>query len=164
MQAQAITNMLRVDASSGEVIVGQIQLVRLANTQGNTLITVAAQSDTAGVVYELQNAACCLPNMANLTINGQPLAGPTDATALHIVSPNMEVRHTWTHFIAAGSGGSTTAIDIDVRGEVVAAIMLSAAEMVTAGALPGTSGNVGGAAVGYLVVLPTVASPGSTAA
>lgn len=59
-QAQAITNFLRVDPVSGETVVGQIQLVRLANSAGNTLITIGSQSDAAGNVYLLQNAACCL--------------------------------------------------------------------------------------------------------
>jgi hypothetical protein len=93
MQSQAITNMMRADATSGEAVNGQIQLVRLPSSSGNTLLTPAVQCDAAGVVYELQNAGCCLPHMANLTINGQPLAGPGDSLALLVVSPDLkEVR------------------------------------------------------------------------
>ena len=58
MQSQAITNMLQLEAASGEVIVGQVKLVRVGpRGGGNTLLTLAAQTDGAGVLYELQSAA-----------------------------------------------------------------------------------------------------------
>jgi hypothetical protein len=54
MQAQAVTNFMRVDAGTGEVVVGQIQVARLPTSGGNTLLTVGAQSDQEGNVYLLQ--------------------------------------------------------------------------------------------------------------
>lgn len=54
MQSQAITNLIRANASSGEAVLGQQQLVRVNNGGGNTLVTVALHSDEAGYVYELQ--------------------------------------------------------------------------------------------------------------
>ena len=48
---------MRADAVTGEAVVGQIQLVRLPSSGGNTLFTPALQSDDAGTVYELQASA-----------------------------------------------------------------------------------------------------------
>ena len=163
MQAQAITNFLRVDAGSGEVQVAQIQVARLPSgaRHGNTLLTVAAQADAAGNVYLLQNAACCLPNMPNLTVNGQALNGWSDAAALHVLDARLAVRHTWTHFVRPNSTGNSEAVDIDVRGELVALVMQTSTDSVTAAPIAGTASNVGGARVGYLVVLPTVGAAGA---
>lgn len=158
MQAQAITNFLKVDAEKGETVVGQLQLVRLQSTQGNTLVTLAAQSDEGGNVYLLQAAACCLPNMANLTVNGQALVGPTDSTALHVLNPSMTQRLHWTHFIAPNGFSSGEPVDIDVRGAAVAVVMTTGSPMALAGALPGTNASATRAPVGYLVVLPTIAA------
>ena len=163
MQAQAITNFLRMDAGSGEVQVAQIQVARLPSgaRHGNTLLTVAAQADAAGNVYLLQNAACCLPNMPNLTVNGQALNGWSDAAALHVLDARLAVRHTWTHFVRPNSTGNSEAVDIDVRGELVALVMQTSTDSVTAAPIAGTASNVGGARVGYLVVLPTVGAAGA---
>jgi hypothetical protein len=157
MQSQAITNLLRVDASTGEAIVGQIQVTRLPNRgSGNTLLTTAATADAAGNVYLLQNAACCIPNMPNLTVNGLPLAGFSDAVVLHVLDARLETRHTWTHFTRPNSTGGSDPGDIDVRGGLVALVMQTNTDSVLVAPVPGTASNVGGARVGYLVVLPTV--------
>lgn len=164
MQSQAITNMLQLDAASGEVIVGQVQLVRVGpRGGGNTLLTLAAQTDEAGVLYQLQAAAFCLPNMGNLTINGIPTAAPSDASALLVLDSNMRRRLHWTDFAAAGSasggGGGGFPVDLDVRGSVVALALNANGGMVTDGALPGTVGtSATGAPVAYVVVMPTVSA------
>ena len=70
------------------MIVGQIQLTRLGaggGGGGNSLFNRAAQTDATGRVYELQAAACCIPNMSNTSINGQRTVAPGDASALHIL-------------------------------------------------------------------------------
>jgi hypothetical protein len=158
MQAQAITNFLRVDPVSGEVIVAQMQLTRVpSNTRGNTLITVAAQSDAAtGTVYLLQNAACCIANMGNLTLNGQTLDPNIDATVLHVLTPNLETRLHWTHFVSNATRGGGAAVDIDVRDGAVALALTSSSAMVTVGALPNTGANFGQDPVAYVVIMPTV--------
>ena len=158
MQSQAISNFLVVDADAGEATYGQQQLTRLpsGNTHGNTLITLAAQSDDAGTVYLLQAAACCIANMPNLTVNGFALAGWVDAAALLVLSGDLATRYHWTHFSLNGTGGGSAPVDIDVRGSVVAFVLNANSGMVQVGALPGTSDNVGGVPVGYLVVMPTV--------
>ena len=158
MQAQAITNLLKVDASTGEAAVGQIQLVRLPSSRGNTLVTRALHGDAGGYVYELQQAGFSLPAV-NLSINGAPLAGLGDATTLLVASPTLVRRH-WTHFVRAGaamadSGGP---VDVDVRGGVAALLLSSSADLFQANALPGTAANVNGTAVAYLVVMPTLGS------
>jgi hypothetical protein len=159
MQSQAITNMLQLEAASGEVIVGQVQLVRVGpRGGGNTLLTLAAQTDGAGVLYELQSAAYCLPNMGNLTINGIPTAAPADASALLVMDSNMRRRLHWTDFSAVGGGGGGGfPVELDVRGSVVALALNAKSGMITDGALPGTGGvSTTGAPVAYVVVLPTV--------
>lgn len=158
MQAQAITNFLRVDAALGETIVGTQILTRVpSKNSGNTLLTLAGQSDDAGNVYLLQNAACCIANMDNLTVNGQALAGPTDAAVLHILNPDLTVRYHWTHFIAPASPKSGgVPIDIDIRGGTVAALFNMVGPMVQAGAWAGTGPAAGNQQVAYLVILPTV--------
>jgi hypothetical protein len=154
---QAITNLIRVDARSAEAILGQQQLVRLTNTKGNTLLTVAVHSDSSGFVYELQDAGFAMPNMANLTINGLPLNGPSDASALHVLNSDLTRREHWTHFVTPNATGDRGApVDIDVRGRTVAFVMTSSSANVEVGALPGTSPNSGGSPVGYLVVMPTL--------
>lgn len=63
--------MIVANGVTGEGIAGQLQLARLGpGGGGNTLRNVAAQTDAAGNVYELQDAAYCIPNMGNLTVNG----------------------------------------------------------------------------------------------
>ena len=163
MQSQGITNMLQLDAGSGEVIVGQVQLVRVGpHGGGNTLLTLAAQTDEAGVLYQLQAAAFCLPNMGNLTVNGIPTAAPADASALLVLDSAMRQRLHWTDFAAAGSGGGGGfPVDLDVRGSVVALALNAKGGMVTDGALPGTGGSSAtGAPVAYVVLLPTVSARG----
>jgi hypothetical protein len=157
MQSQAITNLLRVDGATGEVLVGQIQVTRLPGRgSGNTLLTMGATSDAAGNVYLLQNAACCIPNMPNLTVNGLPLAGWSDAVALQVLDERLETRFAWTHFTRPNSTGGSEPGDIDVRGSVVALVMQTDTDSVLAAPVAGTASNVGGARVGYLVVMPTV--------
>ena len=158
MQAQAITNLLRVDAASGEAMIGQTQLTRLTNTRGNTLVTRAAHADARGNVYQLQAAGYAIADMANLTISGQPLSAPCDATVLLVSTPGLARLH-WTHFARQGSPGDgrdAAPSDIDVRGEVVAALLATSADAVQVNALPGSRANVNGSAVAYLVVMPTV--------
>jgi hypothetical protein len=156
MQAQAITNFIRADAGSGEAEVAQIQLVR-AGARGNTLLTKAVHGDAGGYTYELQSAGFALENMANLTLNGAPLAPPCDATALLIASPTLIRKH-WTHFVKAGAatGDAGGPVDVDVRGAAAALLLSSSADLVQANALPGSASNVNGSAVAYLVVLPTL--------
>ena len=63
--------MIVANGATGEGIAGQLQLTRLGpGGGGNTLRNVAAQTDASGNVYELQEAAYCIPNMGNLTVNG----------------------------------------------------------------------------------------------
>ena len=63
--------MIIANGATGEGIAGQLQLARLGpGGGGNTLRNVAAQTDAAGNLYELQDAAYCIPNMGNLTVNG----------------------------------------------------------------------------------------------
>lgn len=158
MQAQAITNFMRVDASTGEAAVGQIQVARLPNTRGNTLVTRALHADASGFSYELQQASFAIERMGNLTINGLPLAPPCDATTLLIASPALARRH-WTHFVSADAASASdrgAPVDVDVRGAVAAALISSSAELVQVNALPGSAPNVNGSAVAYLVVLPTL--------
>jgi hypothetical protein len=88
MQSQAISYFAQLDAVSGQVLVGQYNLVRLSNTAGNTLGTVAI--DAAGDnIYLAQTAACCIENMANLTVNNQALSGPADAAVLQVRHPEI---------------------------------------------------------------------------
>ena len=95
--------------------------------------------------------------MNNLTINGEPLNGPSDTTALLILNADLNKREHWTGFQAPGAvGDHGDAVDIDVRGKTVAVIMTSSSECIQVNALPGTGPNSGGAPVGYLVVLPTL--------
>ena len=167
MAAQAVTNFVRVDPSTGEAIVGQLQLARLPSSgKGNTLLTLAAQSDAGGNVYLLQMAACCIADMANLTVNGQPTAPNVDATVLQVLDASLSRRAHWTHFVApGGSGGGGAPVDVDVRGGLVALAMTTAAEMVTVRPLPGTgAAAAGGAPVGFLVVLPTLEAAAAAAA
>lgn len=159
MQAQAITQLLRVDAASGEVALAQTQVVRLPSGggRGNTLLTLGAHSDERGALYLLQDAACCIPNMPNLTVNGLPLNGYSDATVLQVLDASMSRRFAWTHFAKPGSKGASAPVDIDVRGGLVALAMQASSDNVEVGALPGTGLDPAGAPVAYLVVLPTAA-------
>jgi hypothetical protein len=157
MQSQAVTNLLRVDAATGEALVGQIMVTRLPSRgSGNTLLTTAASSDAAGNVYLLQDAACCIPNMPNLTVNGLPLAGWTDAVALQVLDARLETRFAWTHFVRPNSTGGSVPVDIDVRGGLAALVMQTNTDSVQIAPVEGTENNEGGALVAYLVVLPTV--------
>jgi hypothetical protein len=159
-QAQAITNFLRVDPKSGEALVGQIQLARLPSSGGNTLLTLAASSDTSGNVYLLQSAACCIANMGNLSVNDLPTQASGDGVALHILSADLEHRYHWNDFTTGGGvQGSQVPVDLDVRGSAVAVLLLSSGDMVQVGALPDTGPSGSGAPVGYLVLLPTVYPP-----
>ena len=158
MQAQAITNFLRVDAGTGEAAVGQIQVARLPNSRANTLVTRAVHGDARGYSYELQQASYAIERMGNLTINGLPLAPSCDATTLLVASPALARRH-WTHFVSAAAASAADTggpVDIDVRGAVAAALISSSADLVQINALPGSAPNVNGSAVAYLVVLPTL--------
>ena len=106
-----------------------------------------------------QDAACCIANMGNLTVNGVATQASGDGVALHILGPSLEVRHHWNDFTLGGPSptqGSQGGVDIDVRGTAVALVMTTSGAMVTAGPLAGSGPNLGGAPVGYLVVLPTV--------
>jgi hypothetical protein len=157
MQSQAITNFMRVDAASGEADVGQIQLVRLPSSRGNTLVTRAVHGDGGGFTYELQQAGFAIAGMGNLTINGRPLSAPCDATTLLVASPTLNRRH-WTHFVRNGTstGDSGGPVDVDVRGSVAALLLSSSADLIEVNALPGSAPNVNGTAVAYLVVMPTL--------
>lgn len=181
--AQALSNLMRVNASTGEVIVGQLSVAILPSSgRGNSLLTLAGTTDEAGTLYLLQNAGCCLPFMTNLTVNGRPLAGNVDASALAILPPTMASRHHWTFFATSSSsaqleaesverahadtspltgpvpwgGAPSGAVDIDVRGGTVALLLNSNGPMVSAGALPGTGYSPSGQPAAYLVVLPAV--------
>lgn len=160
MQAQAITNLILADAESGEARLGQNMVARLSNTGGNTLVTMAAITDESGNVYGLQDAACCIDSMANLTINGQALLGPSDAVTLVVLSPDLRTRHHWTHFTAPTRPGSQSAVDLDTRSGAVALLLNSEAEMAAVNQLPGASAPSPGkqGAFGYLVVLPAAVS------
>lgn len=126
-------------------------------------------------MYLLQSAAaapaCCIADMANLTINGRiPTAANVDASVLQVLDPALSVRHHWTHFVSRSQGGAggggAPVVDVDVRGAggVVAVAMTTGADMATVNPLPGTGANAGGAPVGYyLVVLPTVAAANAEA-
>jgi len=157
MQSQAITQFLRVDAGSGEVELAQTQVVRLPGpaAHGNTLLTLGAQSDTNGVMYLLQNAACCIPNMPNLTVNGHALNNWSDATVLQVLDPSMTSRHAWTHFSLPGSRGGSSPVDIDVRGGLVALAMQASSENIVVDGVPSTGPDSSGVAVAYIVALPT---------
>jgi hypothetical protein len=160
MASQAIANIIRADPATGESIEGEIILTRLpeAPFKGNTLLTQALQSDTQGNIFLLQNAACCIPNMLNLTVNNQPLSGYGDGATLQVLSSDFKTRRHWTHFTSATSkSGGSTPIDIDIRGQTVAAIMQANAEMIEVNPLTGTSNSVGGAPTGYLILLPATA-------
>lgn len=160
MGAQAIANIIRADPTTGESIEGQIILTRLpeAPFKGNTLITTALQSDNQGNLFLLQNSACCIPNMLNLTVSGNALAGYGDGATLQILSSDFKTRRHWTHFTKASStSGGSEPIDIDVREETVAVMMNANAAMVEVNPLTGTTDNAGGAPTAYLVLLSTLA-------
>lgn len=157
MQSQAITQLLRLDPAAGEVALAQTQVARLPTgpRRGNTLLTLGAHSDGAGTLYLLQDAACCIPNMPNLTINGMPLNGWSDAAVLQVLDASMARRLAWTHFARPGSVGASAAVDIDVRGGLVALTMLASSDNVLVSAITGTGPHPAGVPVAYLVVLPT---------
>jgi len=140
------------------VEVGELQLVRLHSTQGNTLRPKAVAMDANGVTYILHDAGCCMPDMANKTINGKPLAGASDATSFMALDPNFKNRLHWTHFTPAGGQGSQSAIDISTRGGRVAILAATNGAMVEENPIEGTEApsTAGDAATmaGYLVVLP----------
>jgi hypothetical protein len=151
-----------LNQQTGEVIVGQIQLTRLGaggGGGGNSLFNRAAQTDAAGRVYELQAAACCIPNMGNTSINGQRTVAPGDATALHILSADLTERFHWTSFAsAAAPRDASEPVELDVRGGAVALVLNAPPGMVESGVLPGAGADAAGALVAYLVVLPTAAA------
>ena len=156
MQSQAITQFLRVDAASGEVILAQTQVARLpTGGRGNTLLTLGAHSDESGALYLLQNSACCIPNMPNLTVNGQALNGWSDATVLQVLDASMSTRLTWTHFALAGSAGGSSPVDIDVRGGLVVFAMQANSNNVLVNAIAGTAADPAGVPAAYFVALPT---------
>jgi hypothetical protein len=160
MQSQGIVNLLVADPADGEVAVAQIQLTRLGkggSGNGNSLFNRAAQVDARGAVYQLQDAACCIPEQANLTINGAPTLASGDAATLHILAPGLARRLHWTGFAAPGATGSPgSGVDLDVRGGAVALVVNTGQPMVAVAGLPGTGPDEGGRLVAYLVVLPTV--------
>ena len=61
----------------------------------------------------------------------------------------------------AGPGSPGGAVDLDLRGDVVALAMNSGQRMVVSGGLPNTGPSSDGALVGYVVIMPTVAAPAS---
>ena len=160
MQSQAITYAAQMDPSTLQVIRGELQLVRLSNTGGNTLHPKQLAVDSQGVSYIIHDASCCMPDMANKTVNGQPLQGSADATSFMALHPNFKDRLHWSHFTPAAGGGSQHAIDISTRGGRVALLAASNGAMVEADAIPGTSPPAGPgkgkaeATGGYLVVMP----------
>lgn len=161
MQAQAITYAASMDPDTLQVEKGELQLVRLSSSGGNTLRPKQAAMDANGVTYILHDASCCMPDMANKTINGKPLAGSSDATSFMALHPNFRDRLHWTHFTPAGGKGSQFAVDVSTRGGRVALLAASDGPMVQADEIKGTSApdssKPGAPTVGYLVVLPAPA-------
>lgn len=161
MQAQAITYMGRLKPTTGQVIIGSYNLVRLpTSTRGNTLGTVDAGADSAGNIYLAQTAACCIQNMANLTVNGQPLQPTGDAAALQVVSKDFGTRKLWHHFSLPGSANHTgsQAIGVAVGKSMTVFAATTSQLMAQANAFPRTKAPAGSAALvqGYLAVVHNV--------
>lgn len=115
MQAQAISYVGRLNATTGQVAIGSYMLARVpSNTRGNTLFTVDAGADANGNIYLAETSACCVQNMANLTINGQKLEPTGDSAALQVVSGDFSDRKLWHHFNLPGSQNHTGSAAIGV--------------------------------------------------
>lgn len=84
MQSQSISYFGLMSAKTGQMRVGQYNLVRLSSTRGNTLRTVAGGTDKTGNHYFLQEASCCIENMNNLTMNGHALAQSSDSPVVQV--------------------------------------------------------------------------------
>eukprot|EP01043_Picozoa_sp_COSAG02_P045055 COSAG02_NODE_4082_length_5808_cov_3.266071_5_plen_259_part_00 len=165
MQAQAISYIGRLKPTTGQVIIGSYNLVRLpSSTRGNTLATVGAGADAAGNVYLAQTASCCIQNMANLTANGEPLQPTGDGAALQVVSKDFTTRKLWHHFTrpkVPGSANHTSshAIGVVVGKDMAIFAAVTNQKMVEANQLPGAkapSDNEAPAMQGYLAVVHTL--------
>jgi hypothetical protein len=161
MQAQAISYMGRLKPTTGQVIIGSYNLVRLpSNTRGNTLTTVDAGADAAGNIYFAQTAACCIENMANLTINGEQLQQTGDSAALQVVSKDFGTRKLWHHFSRPGSANHTgsQAIGVAVGKSMTVFAATTSQLMALANPFPGTRAPAGSSTTrqGYLAVVQNV--------
>ena len=164
MAAQAITNLVIANLEDGEAEEGQIMLGRLSNQAGNTLITRYATTGSNGFVYAYQDAACCLPHMANNTINGKiQLAGPSDASAFAALTPSLGSRLHWTHFSTPEDVGPQRTAGMDVSGGAIVLLGNSAGSMASVNPIEGAKAPAGGKAHGapiaHLVALPEMTSP-----
>ena len=161
MQAQAISYIGRLKPTTGQVIIGSYNLVRLqSSTRGNSLATVGAGADAAGNVYLAQTASCCIQNMANLTANGEPLQPTGDGAALQVVSKDFTTRKMWHHFTRPGSANHTSsrAVGIAVGNEMAVFVATTSQNMVLANQLHGSKapGNDMPTTQGYLAVVHTL--------
>lgn len=163
MGAQAISYLARLLPATGQVLVGEYMLVRLpSDTKGNSLTTeeVAGSPDAAGNLYFAQTAACCIQNMANLTLNGRALGGNGDGAALLAVSADFTRRLLWHSFNspAAPHGSGSAAVDVAVGGGLV--VFLSnthgGAALAEVAPLPATGAAAPDAQAAHLVLLNTL--------
>lgn len=115
---------------------------------------------SARVSGQTRSIACAQPNDRVLPPRApasRPVA-PADATALLILDPQLSTRLHWAVFAAAdaGSGSTGSAVDLDLRGDVVALALNTGQRMVVAGGIPGTGSDPDASLVGYVVILPAV--------
>eukprot|EP00040_Diaphanoeca_grandis_P035608 m.224407 g.224407 ORF g.224407 m.224407 type:complete len:791 (-) comp33428_c2_seq3:304-2676(-) len=165
MQSQAISYLGKLKADTGQILYGQLALARLPDgiKKGNTLHTTAVAEDKAGNIYYAQTAACCIQNMANLTVQKQPLLATGDGMALMVVNRNFSQRLLWHHFASPTQvhGAGSSAVDLAVAGGNVVAIGTTSQTMVEVNPLPGSKvptlvdGNAP-PQQGYLVVFPSL--------
>eukprot|EP00039_Didymoeca_costata_P032502 m.38098 g.38098 ORF g.38098 m.38098 type:complete len:782 (-) comp9387_c0_seq3:941-3286(-) len=162
MQAQAISFLGKMKLSTGQITVGQYNLVRLPSGShgGNTIQTKSVAQDPNGVLYYAQTSACCIQNMANLTINGQALLQSGDGVVLQAVSASYQHRLLWHHFALPTQthGSSSSAVEVVVVGNTVVLVAIASQQMITHAPLSESAGPPSNSTVplGYIVALPTV--------
>lgn len=160
MQAQAISYLGRLKSATGQILDGTLNLVRLPErNMGNTLHTVAVDEDASGNLWYAQTAACCIQNMANLTIQGQPLLSAGDGLVVEVMAGNLSTRLLWHHFAKAEqpTHSNSAAVDISVGSTVTLVVGTASQLMVEVNPIDGSSGPSGTTPVpqqGYLVVIP----------
>eukprot|EP01084_Bolivina_argentea_P129702 229051_1 len=160
MGAQAISFYAQMDIKTGLVNYGQMNLGRLSSGKGNSLQSYEIDIDNDGNVYIMQEAACCIQNTNNVTVNNQHTGAYVGGDAvLQVLSSDFKQRLYWTRFTAATGASSCNAVDLGVsqRGKTGAMVITTGGNMILDKPFNGTKAPNNGEKMGYLVVFPTVA-------
>ncbi|MEM6457593.1 MAG: SBBP repeat-containing protein, partial [Acidobacteriota bacterium] len=119
--ARSLNHHARYDPATGAIDRIQITLTRLSSGGGNSINVRGIAADPAGRIYMVGQAFATIANRDAQSLAGQPV-GPYQGGELHllIVSPDFQMRDTWTVFTADGGSQGSTGRAIAVRDGAIA--------------------------------------------